>query len=108
MQFRILGPVEAEAAGAPLALGGPRQRALLALLLLAAGEVVPRDRIVEALWPDSPGDAALRSLQVAISSLRKALGSGAQIAAKAPGYGLEVPPDPVHAAPFGPLAPRPP
>ena len=104
MQFRILGPVEAEAAGAPLPLGGPRQRALLALLLLHANEVVARDVIVEALWPDSPGDAALRSLQVAVSSLRKALGDAGAIVAKAPGYLLEVAPDAVDAVQFERLA----
>jgi DNA-binding SARP family transcriptional activator len=52
MDFRILGPLEVSANGERLELGGPKQRALLAMLLLNAGEVVSSDRLVEALWPE--------------------------------------------------------
>ena len=48
--FRVLGPLEVSADDAPLALGGRQQRALLALLLLSANQVVARDRMVDALW----------------------------------------------------------
>ncbi len=48
----VLGPVVAELGGRPVALGTTRQRALLALLALEAGHVVPIDRIVDALWDD--------------------------------------------------------
>ena len=47
MEFTILGPLEARAGGRVLPLGGPKQRAVLAQLLLSAGEVVSRDRLVE-------------------------------------------------------------
>jgi DNA-binding SARP family transcriptional activator len=88
VEFRILGPVEATAGGAVLPLGGSQQRALLALLLLHANEVVPRDRLIDALWPDATREAALRSLHVAVSSLRKALGDAGAgvIVTRAPGY----------------------
>ena len=58
MEFRLLGPIEAVRDGRSLPLGGPKQRAVLALLLLHANEVVSRDRLIEALWADrEPGTA---------------------------------------------------
>jgi len=50
LDFRILGPLEAEEDGRLLTLGGSKQRAVLALLLLHANEVVPRDRLIDELW----------------------------------------------------------
>lgn len=104
MRFGILGPLVAEENGVPLPFGGPQQQMLLALLLVHANEVVPRDRIVDALWADSPADAALRSLHVAVSSLRKALGDSAALATRAPGYVLEVAKDAIDAVRFEQLA----
>jgi predicted ATPase len=75
VEFRILGPVEVLAEGGPVALGRPKQRALLAALLLRAGEAVPRDGLVDALWGDSPPASAVQSLQVYVHGLRKALGA---------------------------------
>ena len=54
MEFRVLGPLEVMAAGQPLELGTPRQRTLLGLLLVHAGEVVSYDRVVEDLWDGDP------------------------------------------------------
>jgi hypothetical protein len=54
VDFRILGPVEARAEGRPLALAGARQRALLAVLLLRAGEPVSRERVIADLWGERP------------------------------------------------------
>ena len=54
MEFRLLGPVEALRDGRPIALGGAKPRALLALLLLHANEVVSRDRLIDALWGERP------------------------------------------------------
>jgi DNA-binding SARP family transcriptional activator len=54
MEFRILGPLEVRNAGSPVRLGGPKQRALLALLLIRGGEVVTTDRLVDELWPERP------------------------------------------------------
>ena len=53
MEFRILGPLEVLDEGRPVALGGSRRRALLALLLLHAGEILPAERIVDALWGEA-------------------------------------------------------
>ena len=52
MEFAILGPVEARRDGAALPLGGPKQRGLLAMLLLSANEPVSRDRLIAGLWGD--------------------------------------------------------
>ena len=50
LEFRILGPVQAVRDGRELALGGPWRRAVLALLLVAGGRVVPAERLAEDLW----------------------------------------------------------
>jgi DNA-binding SARP family transcriptional activator len=54
MEFRILGPLEAVADGRVVALDAAKPRALLAILLLHAGEPVSRDRLVEDLWDGRP------------------------------------------------------
>jgi predicted ATPase/DNA-binding SARP family transcriptional activator len=75
IEFRILGPLTAALDGRPLALGAPKQRAVLAKLLLARGAVVPRDTLVDAVWGEQPPEAAGVSLQVYVHGLRKALGA---------------------------------
>jgi DNA-binding SARP family transcriptional activator/ABC-type branched-subunit amino acid transport system substrate-binding protein/DNA-binding beta-propeller fold protein YncE len=92
MDFRVLGPLEVEAEGRPLNLGGPRQRALLALLLLNANEVVSRDRIVDELWGDEPPPSAVKTVQANVSRLRTALGTNgdARIETHGHGYSLRV------------------
>ena len=87
--FRILGPLEVEGDSGPLALGGQRQRALLAVLLLHAGRVVPTDRLIHELWGDHPPASAANSLQNAVSQLRKVLGPET-LQTRAPGYVLLV------------------
>src|SRR5918912_1114062 len=73
MEIRILGPVELEVGGRRVDLGGPKPRALLALLALYGGEAVPRDRLTEALWgEDAPAGVGHR-LDVHVSRLRGAL-----------------------------------
>jgi predicted ATPase/DNA-binding SARP family transcriptional activator len=99
-RYRILGPLEVEGVSA---LGGPKQRALLARLLLEAGRVVPAERLVDDLWPDEPPDTARHALQVYISTLRKALGAE-QIRGESGGYALELGRDEVDAASFEQLA----
>ncbi len=75
MEFRILGPVEARSDSGPVDLGRPKQRALLAALLLRAGAAIPRDVLVDALWGERPPASAVQSLQVYVHGLRKALGA---------------------------------
>jgi DNA-binding SARP family transcriptional activator len=67
VEFRILGPLEVLDGGAPVRLAGRNQRALLALLLLNAGEVVSTDRLSDGLWGAEPPRTASTSLQNAVS-----------------------------------------
>ena len=71
-EFRLLGPVEVVAEGGAVALGGPKQRALLAELCFDA-VTVPRERLVDALWGERPPASAVTSLQVYVHGLRRAL-----------------------------------
>ncbi|HEX7310080.1 MAG TPA: BTAD domain-containing putative transcriptional regulator [Gaiellaceae bacterium] len=70
-------------------LGAPKQRALLATLLVHAGEVLTRDRLIDALWGDEPPASAAQSLQVYVHGLRKALGAG-RIETHGTGYRLSL------------------
>ena len=103
VEFRILGPLEAAEDGRPLPLGGQKQRAVLALLLLHAGEVVSTDRVVDALWGERPPRTAGTSLQNFISQLRKLLGSETLVT-RAPGYSLRLEPGQLDADRFRRLA----
>jgi DNA-binding SARP family transcriptional activator/streptogramin lyase len=85
MEFRILGPLEVEADGRIVKLGGSKQRGVLALLLLNANKAVSRDRLIDEVWGDEPPDTAATALQGHISQLRKTLGADA-IVTQAPGY----------------------
>ena len=89
VEFRLLGPLEVERDGEVLAVGGRRQRALLALLLLQPNTVVPRDRLIDALWAENPPETAANALQVAVHALRKLLGPD-RIVTHGPGYLLRV------------------
>ena len=84
-ELRILGPLEVVRDGQVLHLGGPKPRALMAMLAL--GEPVPPDRLIDGLWPEYD-EAAPARLQVYISQLRKALGDPAAIELRAGGYVL--------------------
>lgn len=74
IQFRILGPVEAREDGQALDIGSPKQRALLAVLLLRAGELASVDELIDALWGAHPPDRAVSSVHAYVSRLRKVLG----------------------------------
>ncbi|HXF73739.1 MAG TPA: AfsR/SARP family transcriptional regulator [Actinomycetota bacterium] len=97
MEYRILGPLEVTHDGRPVALGGAKQRALLAVLLLEAGRVVSPERLVDALWGDSPPEDARHAVQVYVSQLRKALAAGGPgsnpIVTQPGGYVLRLGPD---------------
>jgi DNA-binding SARP family transcriptional activator len=92
MDFRILGPLEVVADGQKVPLGGAKQRALLALLLLHPNRVVSRDRLIDELWETDPPETARTALQVHVSHLRKALGRD-RIVTQDPGYLVRVEPD---------------
>jgi len=71
IEFRILGPLSVLIDGRPVPAGGPKQRALLALLLLSANRVVSRDRLVAELFPEQSVNAADHALRNHVSRLRK-------------------------------------
>ena len=99
MEFRILGPVEVWEDGHPVSLGGGKQRAVLALLLLNANRIVSSDGLIDQLWNGQPPATAGTALQGHISSLRKALGADV-IATRRPGYVLEADPAQIDLARF--------
>ncbi len=99
-RFRLLGPLEVLADdGEPLPLGGQKQRAVLAVLLLRAGEVVSIDFLVTALWGERPPRTATTSLQNSISALRKLLGPDVLLT-RPPGYALAVEPEAIDLGRF--------
>jgi DNA-binding SARP family transcriptional activator len=86
--------------GQRLVLGGPKQRALLAVLLLYAGEVVPVEHLIDELWGEEPPDTAAHILQVYVANLRKVLepgrargAAGETVRTRPPGYLIEISPD---------------
>ncbi|MFN2470885.1 MAG: BTAD domain-containing putative transcriptional regulator [Gaiellaceae bacterium] len=87
LEMRILGPLEVVKDGVLLPLGGPKQRAVLALLCVHASHSVRADQLVESLWPDDAPSRATTTLQVYVSRLRKLLGAEA-IASEGGGYRL--------------------
>ncbi|RPE46499.1 transcriptional regulator [Streptomyces sp. Ag109_O5-1] len=104
LRLRVLGPLGAEVTGAPVELGAPRQRAVLALLIAARGGVVPVDRMADALWRGEPPAKATVSLHAYLSNLRRSLEPGRPPRAPAtvlvtvpPGYALRPAQDAVDA-----------
>ena len=91
MEFGILGPLEARGPGGPIVLPAAKQRALLAILLLRRNEVVSADALVDELWGERAPATAVKSLQVHLSKLRRALGEEQPIETRATGYVLELP-----------------
>lgn len=97
MEFRVLGPLEVVGDGESLALGSPKQRALLAVLVMSANQVVAVDRLVEELWGDEAPARAMASLQAYVSRLRRLLqpseatrGRSNVLVTQPPGYVLRV------------------
>ncbi|HEV2060611.1 MAG TPA: AfsR/SARP family transcriptional regulator, partial [Solirubrobacteraceae bacterium] len=90
LKFRILGPLEVSDAGRPIRLGGAKQRSVLAILLLRAGEAVSIDSLVDGLWGESPPDDAASALQQHVSRLRRALEPHEVLRTRSPGYVAEL------------------
>ena len=88
MEFRILGPLEVISDGQIVELGGAKQRALLAVLLLNANEVVSLDRLIDALWENDPPENAQNALQVHVFGLRKLIGRERLETVRGAGYRL--------------------
>ncbi|MQY09490.1 ATP-binding protein [Actinomadura macrotermitis] len=104
MQFGILGPVEVRDGGEVLAVGGPRVRALLALLLLDAGRLVTVERLIDGLYGEEPPNGAANALQSQVSRLRRGLGDAGLVEGLSAGYRLVVPAEDVDAHRFERLA----
>ena len=91
MSFRVLGPLEAQLEGDALGLGGAKQRAVLAVLLLRAGEVVSVERLVDEVWGDDPPPSAAHTLESYVSRLRQLFnGHGPRLVRRGAGYALEL------------------
>jgi DNA-binding SARP family transcriptional activator/ABC-type branched-subunit amino acid transport system substrate-binding protein/streptogramin lyase len=108
MEFRILGPLEVSDEGRQVEIGGHKQRALLASLLLHANEVVSLDRLIDELWGETPPPTAAKTLQAQVSRLRRSLNGDEDPAAhmrgpletRGHGYVLKVEPGQVDADRF--------
>ncbi|MEN8235424.1 MAG: BTAD domain-containing putative transcriptional regulator, partial [Actinomycetota bacterium] len=106
MEFGILGPLEVVSAGGPVRVDAPKQRALLAVLLLHVNEVVSSDRLLDLVWGDGSSDGGVNKLRFQVSKLRDALEPGRDgdassvLATRAPGYVLVVEPEAVDAIRF--------
>ena len=104
VRIRVLGSLEVEVGGRPVALGGRQQRALLALLVIHANDVVSADRLVEELWGEPTPPRAVKRLQVAITRLRRALApggaTGSVLASDTAGYVLRLEPGDLDLAVF--------
>ena len=102
MEFRVLGPLEASQDGRLVPLGGAKQRALLATLLVRANRVVSADALLDELWGDRPPESAANMVQGYVSRLRKLLstGNGDLIVNSPPGYVLRIDADRVDSHRF--------
>jgi DNA-binding SARP family transcriptional activator/energy-coupling factor transporter ATP-binding protein EcfA2 len=96
LEVRLLGPLEVRRQGEPVLLGARMERALLAVLVLEAGRVVPADRIVDLLWGDYPPPKAVPALHTKVAHLRRALqpdraprAGESVLVTEAPGYRLQ-------------------
>ena len=99
-EVRLLGPVQVVRGGREVGLGGPRQRVVLALLLLEAGRVVPAGRLVEEVWRGCPPPTATKTLRSYVSRLRALLSPEVDLVWRGGGYVITVDPDRVDACRF--------
>jgi DNA-binding SARP family transcriptional activator/tetratricopeptide (TPR) repeat protein len=100
VEFRVLGPLELRLRGEAVQLRGSKLRLLLADLLVAHGQVVAVDRLIEDLWAEGAPKGARHALETHVSKLRTAIGDAALVAARPPGYVLEVDPGSIDAVRF--------
>ena len=91
MEFRVLGSLEVIDHDGPVALGAPKQRALLAVLLLHRGEPVSSDRLIDEIWGEQPPASANKIVQGYVSNLRKVLGDD-MLVTRGRGYMLRIEP----------------
>jgi DNA-binding SARP family transcriptional activator/nucleotide-binding universal stress UspA family protein len=104
LEFRILGPLEVADVQGPLPLGGPKQRATLAILLLGANRVVPVERLADDLYRGAAPVTAVTQVQRQVSELRRLFGDASVIETRSPGYVLRVAPEQLDLYQFERLA----
>lgn len=100
--FRVLGPIEVDVGNGPVPLGGPKQRAVLAHLVLRANQLVPAETLIDEVWGEEPPEKARNVVQTYVSHLRKALGPD-RIQSHGPGYRLRLDPQELDATRFAEL-----
>ena len=103
MEYRTLGILDVVSDGQSFQLGPPKQRAVLAILLLNANQIVSTDRLIDLIWGDSPPRTAAHSIQIYVSELRRILSAGSPaqvIFTRPPGYVIEAEPDAIDARRF--------
>jgi len=108
-EFKILGDTQVLVDGRPLAVGGPRTRAVLAMLAVNAGKIVAADALQDELWPGLPAERAAANLQVRVSELRgafRAAGQDQRLVTRPPGYLLRAEAHEVDASCFEALLAR--
>ena len=101
MDVRVLGPIEVHH-GHQLAIGGPRQRRILAALTMHRGEVVSADRLIDITWDGEPPDQPASNLKTYVYRLRNGLGSelAQRVVTSPPGYRLDLQADELDAGRF--------
>jgi DNA-binding SARP family transcriptional activator len=108
LDFRMLGPLRVLVDGHEVPIATRRQRALLVLLLMSVGRVVPTERLIDHLWNGEPPPQGAVTLRSYVSNLRQALGgrdgTGSVLATRGSGYSLDVPADAVDAVRLSRLA----
>jgi DNA-binding SARP family transcriptional activator len=106
VEYRILGPLEVRDRGRSISLGTAKQQALLAVLVLHANEFVPRERLIDELWGETPPPTAAKAIQVYVSHLRKLLAHNGDeaIGTRAGGYVLSLDGEGVDARSFERIA----
>src|SRR5215210_2836168 len=91
MDFALLGPLAVHRDGEEVPLGGPKQRAVLTILLLSGDAGASRDRLIEGVWGEEPPPSAPHTLDNYLSRLRKLLGDG-RVTRQSHGYAIDVRP----------------
>jgi serine/threonine protein kinase/DNA-binding SARP family transcriptional activator len=99
MEFRVLGPLEVATDDGVLPLGGPKQRAVVAHLILRAGHAVPAAQLIDELWGEEPPETARNTLQTYVYRLRKVLGED-RLEGQSGAYVLRAEPDEIDASRF--------
>ncbi len=101
MHIGLLGELElADNEGHEVAVAGAKLRALLAVLALHVGRVVPTEHLIEALWGEDPPAAVRNGLQGLVSKLRRVLGAPELVVMRGGGYALDLPPDAIDVGRF--------